>query len=442
MQPGLSFEQAPPISVPYRFFLTAPLFGIAAGLFLLWQGPAAIASRWSPLSLALTHLLAVGFMLMAMCGAMLQVLPVAAGANIWRPLLVTRLTHAGLTLGTLLLVAGFLAEWPLLFKLAVAFLTVSLLFFALAVLLALLRTPAVGPTIVSLRIAVVGLFVTVILGATLATAFGWHLSLPLTHLTHVHAAWGLGGWSLLLVAGVGYFVVPMFQLTPSYPAWLSRSYAWALFCLLLAWSLAWLPDPRPQALQTLLACLAALLPLAFAVVTLRLQGRRRRKMVEPTLLFWRLGAGSLIAAMAVLLLQQLLPAVDAYVGTPFVIGTLLIVGVFMPLISGMLYKIMPFLNWLHLQKTGKPGLVVPNIRDMIPEARMFMQFRLHLAALVLLLAAVALPVLVYPAGLALAASCLWLERNLVTGTRNFIRFGEELKAAVARERQPERPAAA
>ena len=42
MHPNLSFEQAPAISVPYRFFLTAPLFGAAAGLLLAWLGPAAL----------------------------------------------------------------------------------------------------------------------------------------------------------------------------------------------------------------------------------------------------------------------------------------------------------------------------------------------------------------------------------------------------------------
>jgi hypothetical protein len=31
MHPNLSFEQVPPIDVPFRFFLTAPLFGAAAG---------------------------------------------------------------------------------------------------------------------------------------------------------------------------------------------------------------------------------------------------------------------------------------------------------------------------------------------------------------------------------------------------------------------------
>ena len=436
MQPGLSFEQAPPISAPFRFFLTAPLFGMAAGLLLLWQGPAALASRWGGVALALTHLIAVGFMLQAMCGALLQVLPVAAGANIWQPRRVTHLTHAGLTLGTLLLLAGFLSEQALFFRIAVPFMTVSLGAFALIVLVALFRTPARGPTLVALRIAVFGLIVTISLGATLASAFGWQLALPLTEITHVHAAWGLGGWSLLLVAGVGYLVVPMFQLTPPYPAWFARSFSPTLCFLLAAWSIAWLPIERPAALQAGLAGAAALLALAYGAITLRLQAQRRRKVSEPTLLFWRLAMACLILAGLGVILLQLAPAEgEDYAGTPFLLGVLLMVGVFMPVISGMLYKIMPFLNWLHLQRIGKPGLVVPNMRQMIPEPRMLMQWRFHLAALALLAAAVPLPWLVYPGGLALIASCAWLEWNVIEATRNYARFKAELAERVAAEAQ-------
>ena len=434
MQPGLSFEQAPPISVPFRFFLTAPLFGMAAGLLLLWQGPAALASRWTSVALALTHLIAVGFMLQAMCGALLQMLPVAAGANIWQPKRVTQLTHAGLTVGTLLLLAGFLAEQALYFRIAVPFMTVSLGAFAVIVLIALFRTPAKGPTILALRIAVFGLIVTISLGATLASGFGWQLALPLTELTHVHAVWGLGGWSLLLVAGVAYLVVPMFQLTPPYPMWLTRIFSVTLFFLLAAWSITWLPLQRPEGLQVALACAAALFAVVFAVVTLRLQGQRRRKVTEPTLLFWRLAMACLILAATGVVLQQLKPGEgEDYAGTPFLLGVLLMVGVFMPVISGMLYKIMPFLNWLHLQKVGKPGLVVPNMRQMIPEPRMMVQLKLHLAALALLLGAVPLPFLVYPGGLALIASCAWLEWNVVEAARNYARFKEELAEKLAAE---------
>jgi len=70
LQAGLSFEQAPPFSLPLRFFLTAPLFLLAAaGLIVL--SPDALASRWTPQALALTHALTLGFLAMAMLGALM-----------------------------------------------------------------------------------------------------------------------------------------------------------------------------------------------------------------------------------------------------------------------------------------------------------------------------------------------------------------------------------
>ncbi len=433
MQLGLSFEQAPPISVPFRFFLTAPLFGMAAGLLLLWQGPAVLASRWTSAALALTHLVAVGFMLQAMCGALLQMVPVAVGANIWQPRRVTLFTHAGLTLGTLLLVSGFLTESAIFFRIAVPFMAVSLVAFAVIVLIALFRTAAQGPTVLALRMAIFGLVVTISLGVTLASSFGWQIVLPLTELTHVHAAWGLVGWSLLLVVGVAYLVVPMFQLTPPYPKGLARNLSVVMFILLSVWSLTWLPPRRPLQAQAALVCAGAVLAAIFAIVTLRLQAQRRRKVVEPTLLFWRMAMAALIAGAFLGVVQQFSPEAEDYAGMPFLLGVLLMVGVFLPLISGMLYKIVPFLNWLHLQKITKPGPAAPNMKQMIPEARMTMQFRLHLAALLLLLGAVPVPLLVYPGALALIASCAWLEWNLVTATRVYARHQ---RASAQRETAP------
>jgi hypothetical protein len=81
------------------FFLTAPLFALLAGMLLLWSGPDLFASRWTPAALALTHLISAGFMLQVMLGAMIQILPVVAGANIAQPLLLATLVHAALTLG-------------------------------------------------------------------------------------------------------------------------------------------------------------------------------------------------------------------------------------------------------------------------------------------------------------------------------------------------------
>jgi hypothetical protein len=62
------------------------------------------------------------------------------------------------------------------------------------------------------------------------------------------------------------------------------------------------------------------------------------------------------------------------------------------------------------------------------------QFRLHLAALLLLLAAVWLPVLARPAGLLFAVSCAWLGWNLFGAVSVYLRFRNRIRASVADHR--------
>ncbi|HEY5791152.1 MAG TPA: hypothetical protein VIX81_11035, partial [Gammaproteobacteria bacterium] len=110
--PGLSLDQAPPLAAPFRFFLTAPLFGLAAALFLLWSGADALATRWSAAALVLTHLLTLGVLSMVMFGALLQMLPVVAGSPVAHPRLVAGAAHALLVAGTVALAAGFVLAAP------------------------------------------------------------------------------------------------------------------------------------------------------------------------------------------------------------------------------------------------------------------------------------------------------------------------------------------
>ena len=425
MHPNLSFEQAPPISVPFRFFVTAPWFGAAAGLLLAWLGADALASRWTSGALALNHLLVAGFMLQAMCGALLQFVPVAAGGNVWRPRLVAGVAHPLLAIAALLLAAAFLFAARALFIAAAAIFAVSIAGYVIVVGFALRRTPAQGPTLMALRLAVAGLAVTAVLGVAMATSLGSGGSLPLIEITHVHAAWGLGGWALMLVMGVSYHVVPMFQLTPPYPVRLAWTLPPALVAVLGLWSWQLGGDAAPWQQAVLLA--GMFLASVYAATTLVLQARRRRKVGDPTLFFFRGAMGCLLLIAASTLWFG--ADADADPRAAVWIGMLAIPGVFVSVISGMLYKIMPFLNWLHLQRLGGPGTMPPNIREMIPERAMLGQMRLHFAAVALLLLAVPLPSLTRPAGLLFAASCAWLGVNLAGGVRSYLRFRDRIVAA-------------
>ncbi|HSG24145.1 MAG TPA: hypothetical protein VLA64_14445, partial [Azonexus sp.] len=323
----MSFESAPPYAAPLRFFLTAPLFAVLAGLLIAFEGPDIFVSRWMPAALAVTHLLTLGFMLQMMLGALIQILPVVAGANLPRPLLVATLVHAGLTIGALVLVAGFYFGVPTLLSSAAVLLALTVIVFLAAALWALLGVPSTSPTIRGLKLAMFALAVVVSLGVVMALALanGWPLPLPV--LTDLHAGWGLGGWAGVLLAAIAYVVVPMFQLTPGYPARSSWWYPVVILALLLSWSGAVLLDS--QLLVRLSQALAALAGLAFAGMTLRLQGKRRRARPDVTYRYWQLGLVGSVFALFMLLTAAIWPATGELQGWTMIFGILLIAGGFL-----------------------------------------------------------------------------------------------------------------
>ncbi|SPE36481.1 conserved membrane hypothetical protein [Burkholderiales bacterium] len=425
----LSFEQAPPLSASFRFFLTAPWFGVAAGLLLAWEGPEALLSRWSPPALALTHLLTAGFLLQAMCGALLQFIPVATGANVWRPLLIANFVHPALLAGALLLALSLARARTELLPAAEALLGVGLGAFCAVCGLALLRTTT-GMSLPALRTAIAALAVTTVLGLLLAQAYTGRLQIALPALTDLHAAWGLGGWALVLLAGVSFTVVPMFQMTPPYPPWLPRLLP-ATLALALAAASVGVFASAPSWLWSLAIALAAVPAVAFALVTLRLQQRRRRARTDATFAFFRGAMIMLLAAAAACLASSLGPEFAQAQPLPVVIGVLCLVGVFVSAVSGMLYKIVPFIATLKLPHRAGSSLAPPSIKMFIPERSMVAQMRLHFAALALLLACLAIPQLTRLAGVAFALSCAWLGTNLLRGLRVYVALRDQIRADAA-----------
>jgi len=426
----LSFEQAPPISVTFRFFLTAPCFGVAAGLLFAESGPAALASRWTPSALALTHLLTVGFMLHAMCGALLQFVPVATGANVWRPLWLANLVHPALLAGASILVYAMANSRPELLAAAELLLGVGLVAFCAICGVALFLTPARGISLAALRAALVGLAVTSVLGLLLAQALSSRRAMALPALADLHAAWGLGGWALTLLAGVSFTVVPMFQMTPPYPRWMPRWLPTTIGVALVGAAVAALAVHGAWSWNLAIA-MAVLMSTAFAGVTLLLQRRRRRARTDASFALSRGAMISLLAAGAGWLASIGYPGLSDSPWLPVGIGIVCLVGVFVSAINGMLYKIVPFVICLKLPAGVGSLHAPPNIRMFISERAMDGQMRLHFAALAMLLASLAMPQLARPAGLTFAASCGWLGLNLLGALRVYRSFKDRSPAVAA-----------
>ena len=349
---SLSLDQAPPIGVPLRFFSTAPLFAFAAALLLLWQGSEIFSSRWNPAMLGVTHMLTLGYMGMIMQGAVLQMLPVVAGTPVRRPVLVAAITHTLGVVGIILLCCGLILSTPILLQIALPVLGTVLLLFAVLVIITLRRALPQNMTARAMRLAALMLVFTVLLGLILLSnhAFGWWLQ-ERVRLVDLHLSWGLLGWVGILVAGVAYQIVPMFQLTPSYPSHLTRWLAPMLFILLLLLA----PASYFSSLHMTLKILLAMGFAVFALTTLWLQTKRKRKLPDVSLDFWRGGMISLLSAIVLWFAAQIFPAMGDTQSYGMSLGLLMIVGFAMSVINGMLYKIVPFLVWFHLQSRRGPN---------------------------------------------------------------------------------------
>jgi hypothetical protein len=320
--------------------------------------------------------------------------------------------------------AGFLAAEPALFGIAAGLLATGFLAFLAAATLSL-RRAVTGVTVSGIRLAAISLAITLPLGLALALLrAGWWAPPDVGAAIAAHVAFGLLGWVLLLVIGVAYQVVPMFQITPPYPPKMSRWLVPILFALLLVYACAPLLHRSVGLLAE--AGLAGGV-LLFAVVTLRLQSRRRRKLKDVTLDYWRLGMASLIACVALWFTGRLWPAWAEGDVFPLLLGVVFLGGFAVSVVSGMLYKIVPFLAWFHLQAQlqARAGSI-PTMKDMISEPWVRGQFRLHLAACALLVAAVLQPRLAIAAGCALGLSALLLGLNLLSAVRLFSRHGGRL----------------
>lgn len=418
---NLSLDQAPPISIPFRFFLTAPLFGMAAAAMLLVNGSDLLLTRWSPMTLGLTHLLTLGMLAMVMCGALLQMLPVIAGSPVPGVVVVGSVCHLMISLGTALLVFAFLSGSVVGDAVALTLLGGGVVLFFVAVIIALWRVKRVSATIIAIRLAVISLLITVLFGVLLGSGVLGRMGFgQIASLVDVHLAWGILGWVGLLLIGISYQVVPMFQVTPEYSPRLRQWLAPALFTGLLIWTLLML-GVIAGALSEIVTgvCMFFLLCgfVLYAVATLRLQLQRKRRIPDITLLFWRTGMLFVPICVLIWAAGNLSPAIGNSPQLNLLLGVSLLLGVGMSVINGMLYKIVPFLSWFHLQNRQMSLMCmtvqVPNMKEFIPDKAARLQFHLYLLALLAMLLATLRPGwFVHLAGLLFLASNALLLKNL------------------------------
>ncbi|HAJ92767.1 MAG TPA: hypothetical protein DCO71_09195 [Gammaproteobacteria bacterium] len=425
---GLTLDSLPPIHIPLRFFLTAPCFGMLAAMVLLFSGSELWTSHWNPALIALTHLLTLGFMTMTMLGALFQLLPVLSGERVPGGTPLAFAVHLLMVAAVLCLSAGFVFREYFLLGVAVVLLAMALAGFIVAIGSKLVTNIAGGDSIHAMRLAIAALLVTIGLGCYRALTYLYPLESPLS-LTMLHVSWALLGWVLILIMGISFQVIPMFQVTPDYPSRLTRFIPLVIFTGLLL--LALLQTPVAVAGLVIVIGVAVLV---YAGFSLRLLQHRKRRLMDVSVRFWQLGLSCLILAVLLFWLVFLLPDIAGSVVSPargvLLAGVLMVLGFACSIIMGMLQKIVPFLAFLHLQRHCSANIrairSLPNMHGFISPARSLWLLRIHVVAIAAMLGAVIYGPLTGIAGLALLLDFGWLAFLMINaallyaGTRSSI----------------------
>lgn len=431
MQRALSFDSSPPLSIPLRFIVSTPAFVLLAGILLFWYGPTALISRWNSSALAITHLFTLGVLGNVMAGALMQILPVATGIHVISAKTTAYVVHVSLCLGSIILATAFIMFSPVLFGLALVLLAAGMWWFAVAVLFGMWvhRKQATkgSPTILmAVRLAVISLVLTVLLGLTLAGSIALELPLP-RQLTDLHASWGTLGWVGILIIGISFQVIPMFQVTELYPKFITRWLALVIFIILGLTTANSLVNWSIKTEVSLLISSAAILAyLVYAAVTFDVLRQRKRPEPDTTTLFWLTSIASLAACFPVWLLH-----IANVADLSVTLGVLFIIGFAWSAVNGMLYKILPFLLWYNTQRKLTIALrSVPKVKHFMPDSYVRPQVYAHWIALSLLIMASIWPHwLTHLSAIALCVSALWLMLNMKQALQLYL----HAKYAIKRE---------
>ena len=370
---GLSIEQAPPISAPLRFYLTAPLFAIIAGVLILLSDGNILMSRYSTDSIIITHALTIGFLSFIMLGSLTQMLPVLAGVQIRKVESMTKISYSLLVLGVFFMLLGLYSDNQLFSKISFIGLGVGFLTIISFIFEAIIKVEHFNATVKAMATSLFFAFFVVLMGLFLLYTYiddSFSYLRPL--IANIHSVWGIFGFGGILIIGVAFQVLPMFYVAPKFKSFCKKRVVWLISFGLFMW-LGF--NIFYDAYSLFSKFWIALFFWAFATTVWKKLSARRRPISDVTVWYWR-------ASSVFLTLGSFLWIFDEYFKNEYIVMVAILIGggFIMSIMIGMLYKVVPFLVWFHLNGMGY--MSIPTINEMIDKRLARVQFVLFIASLI------------------------------------------------------------
>jgi hypothetical protein len=399
-QGGLSLEQAPPISVVLRFFVTASVFGVLLGLYLMGDFK----------NIIVIHILALGVMASFMLGAMFQMLPVIAGVVIKMPTKKAIVANLLLVIGLILQLSAFETSSNLLYLLGAIILGLGLLYTSTLMLKEVVKIKDHSSSSKGILFALLSFTIAILFGIYLLLTLGGYTDATIySEIKEAHYSFALFGWVTLLVVSISFQVVEMFYITPKYPKFISRYLTTAIFSLLII-KIAILFIGIGS---TLIDISLAILFITYAGITIHRLYRRKRPTSDATVWFWRLGMGLLIVSMVILSLDR---SINLGEKLNFV-GQITFISFALSIVFAMVYKIVPFLVWFHLSNQGY--MEAPMMFDVIHPKKAKVHFWIHISMITAWFLSTLYEPISILSSLLLSISFGWLLYHLIYAVKKY-----------------------
>lgn len=408
---GLSVDQAPPIWAPLRFFLTAPLFGVLAGVLIFFSDAQVLSSRFSAEAIAITHALTIGFLSFVIFGALTQMLPVLAGVKIARVNMVSLVSYLLLIFGTLGMVFGLFLDASVVLLLASVLLGGGFLILIISMLISFKSVINFTPSIRAMMTGLVFALFVALMGMHLLASYGTGKFLP-SHLlfANIHSVWAVFGFAGILIIGVSFQVLPMFYVAPKFKKFCRQRVVWIISMGLLLWLFL---NLFFESYAVVAKIWVGLFFWAFATTVYIKLNARRRKVSDVTVWYWKSGAVLMTLGFFTWVLN------DLFDSEYIIVASVMIGGFILSIMTGMLYKIVPFLVWFHLNAKGY--MSIPTMNEMVNKKLSAAQFILFIISLAGFIVSFFVPAVLSLFAVTFILSMLILEYNIAVAVLVYLK---------------------
>ncbi len=354
---SISQDFAPPFKLIAPFFILGGFFYLLSSFFV-FSFNAESLSFLDPKILGFVHLFLLGFVMMIIFGAMAQLVPVVLEVGhfgvelfyaIWPLLLI----------GTVLMVLGFLFSPALLPYGGVVVLT-SMMIFVMEIFMTIFKVEKLTLVMSSVLISNTFLFFGIIFGLLMALGYAGTIDVDITALLHGHVYLVIGGYISITIMGLSIVLIPMFTLSHGFSMKPLEIAMYMMSAGVVFVVVASLFDIMIVQYIGYLLSIASLIVYFYLIyVIYATRPRKENDVYAISLMFSYI---SMLVSIFIGLLYFMTGKEELLLAS----GWLLFYGFFAFLITGHIYKIVPFLVWFERFSPLVGKQKVPMLADMVP----------------------------------------------------------------------------